>query len=100
MALPGDEDEQRQGFRLAFEAAPFTLEQIWMKYFGIGGRAGLTEIQAYVHGALSLPPIERDMLAHALNESLNGLGVNGRRAGYSQAISLESDELKSDEAES
>jgi hypothetical protein len=92
MALPGDEDEQRQGFRLAFEAAPFTLDQIWMKYFGLGGRVGLTEIQAYVHGALSLPPIERDMLAHALNESLNGLGVNGRRAGYSQAIYLESDE--------
>jgi len=92
MALPGDEDEQRQGFRLAFEAAPFTLDQIWMKYFGLGGRVGLTEIQAYVHGALSLPPIERDMLAHALNESLNGLGVDGRRAGYSQAIYLESDE--------
>jgi len=63
-----------------------------MKYFGIGGRAGLTEVQAYVHGALSLPPIERDMLAHALNESLNSLGANGRRAGYSQAISLKPDE--------
>lgn len=63
-----------------------------MKYFAIGGKAGLTEVQAYVHGALSLPSIERDMLAHALNESLNGLGVNGRRAGYSQAIHLQSDE--------
>src|ERR671921_225676 len=96
MALPGDEDEQRQGFRLAFEAAPFTLDQIWMKYFGIGGRAGLTEVQAYVHGALSLPPIERDMLAHALNESLNGLGVNGRRASYSQSINLMSEEGERD----
>jgi hypothetical protein len=100
MALPGDEDEQRQGFRLAFEAAPFTLDQIWMKYFAIGGGAGMTEVHAYVHGALSLPPIERDMLAHALNESLNGLGVNGRRAGYSQAICLKSDDLKSDEGQS
>jgi hypothetical protein len=96
MALPGDEDEQRQGFRLAFEAAPFNLDQIWMKYFAIGGRVGLTEVQAYVHGALSLPPIERDMLAHALNESLNSLGVDGRRAGYSQAINLPSEEGERD----
>ncbi|MFF1253006.1 hypothetical protein ACFVYC_11005 [Pseudarthrobacter sp. NPDC058329] len=92
MAVPGDEDEQRQGFRLAFEAAPLTLEQIWIKYFGIGGRAGLTEVHAYVYGALSLPPIERDVLAHALNESLNTLGVNGRRASYSQAINPSPDE--------
>ncbi|WP_458781282.1 hypothetical protein [Arthrobacter sp. D3-16] len=61
----------------------------------------MTEIQAYVHGAMSLPPIERDMLAHALNESLNSLGVNGRRAGYSQAIFLQSGEgeLQSDQDE-
>lgn len=84
MAVPGDEDEQRQGFRLAFEAAPLTLEQIWMKYFGIGGKVGLTEVQAYVYAALSIPPLERDILAHALNESLNNLGVNGKRASYSQ----------------
>jgi hypothetical protein len=92
MAVPGDEDEQRQGFRLAFEAAPLTLEQIWIKYFGIGGKAGLTEVQAYIYGAFSLPPIERDILAHALNETLNTLGVDGLRAGYSQAILPKADE--------
>jgi hypothetical protein len=92
MDVPGDEDEQRQGFRLAFEAAPLTLEQVWIKYFGIGGKAGLTEVEAYVHVGLSLPPLERDLLAHALNESLNGLGVNGRRASYSQAIYPKADE--------
>jgi hypothetical protein len=92
MAVPGDEDEQRQGFRLAFEVAPLTLEQIWIKYFGIGGKAGLTEVQAYVYGALSLPPLERDILAHALNETLNSLGVDGLRATYSQAIQPKADE--------
>lgn len=92
MAIPGAEDEQRQSFRLAFEVAPLTLEQIWLKYFGIGGKAGPTEVQAYVYGALNLPAIERDLLAHALNESLNGLGVNGQRAAYSRAIYPEADE--------
>lgn len=82
----GKEEEQRQGFRLAFEGAPLTFEQIWIKYFGIGGVAGLIEAQAYVHGALNFPALERDLLAHALNEILNTLGINGRRADYSHAI--------------
>jgi hypothetical protein len=92
MADRGDEDVQRQDFRLAFEAAPLNLEQVWIAYFGIGGKAGLIEVQAYVYGALSLPSIERDLLAHALNESLNSLGINGRRASYSQAIYPKADE--------
>ncbi|TLM88213.1 hypothetical protein [Pseudarthrobacter sp. NamE5] len=92
MAVPGGEDEQRHDFRLAFEAAPLALEQVWMKYFSIGGKVGLTEVQAYVYAALSIPPMERDMLAHALNESLNSLGVNGRRASYSRAIHPRADE--------
>jgi hypothetical protein len=92
MAVPGDEDEQRQDFRLAFEAGPLKLEQIWITYFGIGGKTGLTEVQAYVYGAMSLPAIERDLLAHALNESLNSLGVNGKRATYSEAIRLDSED--------
>jgi hypothetical protein len=92
MAVPGDEDEQRQDFRLAFEAADLNLEEVWITYFGIGGKTGQMEVQAYVYGALSLPAIERDLLAHALNESLNALDVNGRRASYSRGITLEADE--------
>ena len=85
-AAAGDEYEQCQDFRLAFRAVSLTLEQVWMKYFGIGGEAGLIEVQAYIYGALSFPALERDLLAHALNETLNTLGVGGRRASYSQAI--------------
>ncbi|MDQ0867852.1 hypothetical protein QFZ70_000325 [Arthrobacter sp. V1I9] len=85
-AAAGDEYAQCQDFHLAFRAASLTLEQVWMKYFGIGGEAGLIEVQAYVYGALSFPALERDLLAHALNESLNTLGVSGRRASYSQII--------------
>jgi hypothetical protein len=99
MAVPGDEDEQRQGFRLAFEAATdLDLEKVWIAYFSIGGKSGLMEVQAYVYGALSLPPIERDLLAHALNESLDGLGADGRRATYSRAIFLEAEEAEEGEA--
>lgn len=91
-ATPGNGDEQRQGFLLAFEAAPLSLEQVWLKYFGLGGEAGLTEVQAYVYGALNFPALERDLLAHALNESLNGLGLDGHRASYSTNIYPTADE--------
>lgn len=100
MAVPGGEDEQRRGFRLAFEAAgDVDLEKVWITYFGIGGKSGLMEVQAYVYGALSLPPIERDLLAHALNESLDSLGANGRRATYSRALFLSAEETEEAEGE-
>jgi hypothetical protein len=99
MVLPEDEDEQRQGFRLAFEtAADLDLEKVWITYFGIGGKSGLMEVQAYVYGALSLPPIERDLLAHALNEFLDGIDANGRRATYSRNLFAEAEEGKEGEA--
>lgn len=86
MAVPGDEDEQRGTFRAAFEAAGIKIDHVWMQYFSIGGMSGLVEVQAYVYGALALPPLERDLLAHALNESLDALGVDGRRAGCSREV--------------
>ncbi|MCA4135191.1 hypothetical protein [Arthrobacter sp. M4] len=86
MALPGEEDEQRRRFRQAFEAAGLALEQVWMAYFGIGGMSGLMEVQAYVHGALRLPALERDLLAHALNETLDELGLDTYHASYSHEV--------------
>lgn len=83
MSVPRDEERQRLHFQLALEAAQVPLEQVWLAYFGVGGMNGLVEIQAYLYGALSLAPLERDLLARALNETLDGLGVDGRRASYS-----------------
>ncbi|MFF1252961.1 hypothetical protein ACFVYC_10770 [Pseudarthrobacter sp. NPDC058329] len=94
-AAAGDEDEQRQGFRSAFEAAPLTFEQVWIRYFGIGGECGLFEVEAYVYGSLNFPALERDLLAHALNETLNTLGVNCRRASYSRAVLPRADDGRS-----
>ena len=86
MAVPGIEDEQRRRFRLAFEASQLKLDQVWMGYFSIGGMTGLVEVQAYLYGALSLPQLERDLLAHALNEALSVRGIEGYRASYSHEI--------------
>ncbi|USQ75242.1 hypothetical protein [Ornithinimicrobium cryptoxanthini] len=42
-----------------------------MHYFSIGGNAGEMEVEAFLHHALPLPPLERDMLAHAVNELID-----------------------------
>lgn len=83
MAFPGDEESQRLRFQLALEASNVPLEHIWLAYFGVGGMNGLVEVQAYVQGVLGLEALERDLLARALNETLDGLGLDGSRASYS-----------------
>ncbi|SER72391.1 Stage II sporulation protein E (SpoIIE) [Lentzea xinjiangensis] len=67
------EDEQRRALWLAFGRADLTLEQLWTRYFALGGEAGLVEVEAYLHGLMPLPAVQRDMLAHAINERLDEL---------------------------
>ncbi len=44
------------------------LDQVWFHYFSLGGDAGMFEVEAFLHHALRLPQLQRDMLAHAVNE--------------------------------
>ena len=57
-------------------------DQLWMRYFGLGGAAMPTEFEAYVAGALDPAPGEHDILVHALNERSMELGM-ARRWAYS-----------------
>lgn len=43
------------------------LDQLWWEYFSLGGDAGKVETEAYLHHCLRLPPLQRDLLAHAAN---------------------------------
>jgi hypothetical protein len=67
------QDEQRRALALAFSRAGLTPEQLWTRYFALGGAAGLMEVEAYLHGLMPLPALQRDMLAHAINERLDEL---------------------------
>ncbi|MCC9205962.1 hypothetical protein [Arthrobacter sp. zg-Y769] len=49
-----------------------------MRYFSIGGAAGEYEVDAYINGSLSLPPLQRDILAHAANELIDQLPARPR----------------------
>lgn len=84
MALGKDEDEQRLRFEETLRDADLRIEELWLRYFSIGGVAGQFEIEAYIHGAIALPPLQRDILSHALNERLDELDAQGGRAPYSR----------------
>jgi hypothetical protein len=58
-------------FHAAFEASELSVAELWLRYFALGGAASELEVDAYMNGALALPAIQHDMLAHAINERLD-----------------------------
>ncbi|MFL6025540.1 MAG: hypothetical protein ACJ72G_11295 [Friedmanniella sp.] len=63
----------QRGLAKAFERAELTVEELWLRYFALGGVAGPTEVDAYLNGLLPLPPLEHNILALAVNERLRQL---------------------------
>jgi hypothetical protein len=53
--------------RNALERAGLDAARLWWHYFQLGGEAGMLEVDAYLHGCLSLPAAHRNLLARAVN---------------------------------
>jgi hypothetical protein len=68
MTVPSSLNER---FYRAFEAAGLSVDDLWFRYFSLGGDAGRFELDAYLHGAIAMPPMQHDMMAHAINERLH-----------------------------
>ncbi|GAA0249304.1 PP2C family protein-serine/threonine phosphatase [Saccharothrix mutabilis subsp. mutabilis] len=75
--------EQQRSLVQAWQRSELSTEELWLRYFGLGGEAGFLDVDAYVHGLGGLAPLERDVLAHAVNERLDELAW-AHRAGYSR----------------
>jgi hypothetical protein len=73
MGFDPNEPEQRHQLRAALKAADLTPGELWLNYFSIGGGVGEYEVEAYLQGLLSLPPIQRDLLAMAANELIEAV---------------------------
>ena len=58
--------------------AELTLQQLWLRYLGLGGRSDLFDIETFFFGVAVLSPTEENMLAHALNERLMELYLDVR----------------------
>lgn len=73
MGFDLNEPEQRRRLRAAIRAAEIPVSELWLKYFSLSGDAGEYEVEAYLQGLLSLPPLQRDLLALAANELIDDL---------------------------
>lgn len=51
-----------------------SVDDLWMRYFALGGMSTALEIEAYLLGALLPANHERDVIAVALNERFSELG--------------------------
>ncbi len=71
MENPSDHEHQRLLLLRAIRHAQISLGELWLHYFAIGGDAGEYEVEAYLHGSFTLPPLQRDLLAHAANELID-----------------------------
>lgn len=54
----------------AFRHAELTVQELWLRYFALGGEVGPTEIDAYLNGLMPMPPAQHNLLALAVNERL------------------------------
>lgn len=61
---------QRQRMRDAVALSGLTVAQVWLHYFGNGGAAREARINLFLVGGAVMPEMERDILAHAINELL------------------------------
>jgi hypothetical protein len=78
-AVPFDEAQQK--LTEAFAGSKLTVEELWLRYFALGGDVGKVEIEAYLAGLMPMSSLQHNILAHAINERLDELGPP-RRAPY------------------
>jgi hypothetical protein len=78
------EPEQRSRLCDALRAADISMGDLWLRYFSMSGSAGEYEVHAYVQGLISLPAVQRDLLAMAANEIIDE--TPALRAPYSDQM--------------
>ena len=64
----------------AMRHADLSLAIVWDHFLNMGGSIGHFEVDAYLHGMLTLPDTDRDCVAQAVNELLDDRARTGPRA--------------------
>ena len=60
----------------ARSAAGLSHDELWMRYFELGGMSTALQVNAFLYGALVPTVHDHDLLAHAINERSVELGAN------------------------
>lgn len=107
MTIDDREASQRIALAAAIRAAYISPGDLWLKYFSLGGTVGEYEVAAYLQGMLSLPDLQRDLLAHAVNELIDDIpplpratfsdDVDVQRESQSAGFEAECDSFERDE---
>ena len=58
------------------QVAELSFDELWMRYFALGGMSTALEMEAILFGALQPSAHDHDVIAHALNERFVELGGN------------------------
>lgn len=66
--------EHRLSLELARRETDLSVDDLWLRYFALGGMSSALEIEAYLFEALVPDAHEHDVLAVALNERFAELG--------------------------
>ena len=52
-----------------------SVDDLWMRYFALGGNLVPSEVSGYLHGLFTIDVREHNFLALALNEAFSDLGM-------------------------
>lgn len=66
-------DDQQESVLVAFLLADEGVDEAWLDYYGVGGNLDEWAVDAYLHGLLTLPTLDCNLLAVSLNERLTEL---------------------------
>jgi hypothetical protein len=69
---------QRAALAAALPAAGLSAEQLWTRYFALGGDLDPLDVEAFTAELVALAPQDGDLLAHVVNERLDELAGRSR----------------------
>ena len=56
-------------FEIARQQLDFTVMDLWVDYFALGGLADAPTLETYLRGDTTVTDIDHNLIAHALNEA-------------------------------
>ena len=69
-------DATAHALELARLDSGLSQQELWLRYFALGGLRPELELEAVLHGALTTTALDHDRIVHALNERFTELGRN------------------------
>lgn len=83
--MPRRQDLRRRLLSSAVRRCNLTLDELWSRYFALGGTADPDDLDAFLEGTRPLDELQQDVLTRAVNERLDQV-FSRTRVPYSREI--------------